>query len=36
MGWKHLDVNRVGLGEIVIVVVVWIAVVFNEHGFDLE
>jgi hypothetical protein len=33
---KHFDINRVGLCEIAIVVVVWIAVVLNEHGFDLE
>ena len=36
MGWKQFDIDRVGLGQVVIVVVVWIAVVFNEHGLDFE
>ena len=36
MRWKQFDIDRVGLCEIVIVIVVWIAIVLNEHGFDLE
>ena len=36
MRWKQFDIDRVGLCEIVIVIVVWIAVVLNEHGFDFE
>ena len=36
MGWKQFDIDRVGLCQIVIVVVVWVTVVFNEHGLDLQ
>ena len=36
MRWEEFYVNGVGLGQVVIVIVVWVAVVFNQDGFDAK
>ena len=36
MRWKELHVNSVGLVEVGVKVIVRIAVVFNENGFDVK
>ncbi len=36
MGWKDLEVDCVWCVEMIKVVVVWVAVVFNEDGLDFQ
>ncbi len=36
MGWKEFEVDCVWCVEKIKMVVVWVAVVFNEDGFDLQ
>ena len=36
MAWVEFEVYCESFEEFVICVVVWVAVVFNEHGFDAE